>query len=60
VGSGFNPLIPLNLHPEVRVMTDAPAESLNRLLARIPDLLPALEAAYKDIHAHPELSMQER
>jgi amidohydrolase len=25
----------------------------------VRDILPALEAAYKDIHAHPELSMQE-
>ena len=29
------------------------------LLASLPDLLPDLEALYKDIHAHPELSMQE-
>jgi len=34
--------------------------ALKRLLAPLPDLLPALEAAYKDIHAHPELSMQEQ
>lgn len=30
-----------------------------RLLDGLGDLLPTLEAAYKDIHAHPELSMQE-
>ena len=35
------------------------AESLHRLLAGLPDLLPMLEATYKDVHAHPELSMQE-
>lgn len=35
------------------------SEPLQRLLAGVPDLLPALEAAYKDVHAHPELSMQE-
>ena len=29
------------------------------LLANLPDQLPKLEALYKDIHAHPELSMQE-
>ena len=28
-------------------------------LARLPDLLPQLEALYTDVHAHPELSMQE-
>ena len=28
-------------------------------LARLPDLLPKLEALYTDVHAHPELSMQE-
>jgi len=30
-----------------------------RILAPLPDLLPSLEAIYKDVHAHPELSMQE-
>ena len=29
------------------------------VLANIADLLPSLESVYKDIHAHPELSMQE-
>ena len=29
------------------------------ILANIDAVLPELEAAYKDIHAHPELSMQE-
>ncbi|MGH7037174.1 MAG: M20/M25/M40 family metallo-hydrolase, partial [Stellaceae bacterium] len=28
-------------------------------MAHLPDLLPQLEALYKDVHAHPELSMQE-
>ena len=28
-------------------------------LARLPGLLPELEALYTDVHAHPELSMQE-
>src|ERR1700746_1929348 len=32
-----------------------PAETF----ASLPALLPELEAVYKDIHAHPELSMQE-
>jgi len=29
------------------------------IFASLPTLLPELEAVYKDIHAHPELSMQE-
>lgn len=29
------------------------------ILANLPGLLPDLEALYKDVHAHPELSMQE-
>lgn len=29
------------------------------ILANLPGLLPELEALYKDVHAHPELSMQE-
>jgi hippurate hydrolase len=32
---------------------------LLRLLAGLSDLVPTLEAAYKDVHTHPELSMQE-
>lgn len=35
------------------------SDSLSRLLAGLPDLVPMLELAYKDVHAHPELSMQE-
>ena len=35
------------------------ADALKRLVAGLPDLLPSLETAYKDVHAHPELSMQE-
>jgi hippurate hydrolase len=30
-----------------------------QLLTGLADLLPALEATYKDVHAHPELSIQE-
>jgi len=30
------------------------------VLANAGDLLPALESVYKDLHAHPELSMQEK
>lgn len=40
-------------------MSDAAAKSSATVLANIGDLLPDLEAVYKDIHAHPELSMQE-
>ena len=29
------------------------------VLANVGDLLPDLESVYKDLHAHPELSMQE-
>ena len=29
------------------------------ILAGLNEMLPELEAVYKDIHAHPELSMQE-
>ena len=36
-----------------------PNKRLNSLLANLDTLLPELEAAYKDIHSHPELSMQE-
>ena len=41
------------------------SEQLNRnavsaVLAGMSDLMPRIEAIYKDVHAHPELSMQER
>jgi len=35
------------------------SESAARIMANLAAVLPTLEAAYKDIHAHPELSMQE-
>lgn len=38
---------------------DSHTDALRRLLAGLPELLPMLEATYKDVHAHPELSMQE-
>ena len=37
-------------------MSDATSATV---LANLADLLPDLESVYKDIHAHPELSMQE-
>jgi amidohydrolase len=40
-------------------MNVSQTDPLTQLLADLPDLLPALEATYKDVHAHPELSMQE-
>ena len=40
-------------------MSNAAARDFATVLANIADLLPDLEAVYKDIHAHPELSMQE-
>jgi hippurate hydrolase len=35
------------------------SKSHSKVLANLRDLLPSLESIYKDIHAHPELSMQE-
>ncbi len=35
------------------------AQQLQTVLANLGALLPDLESVYKDIHAHPELSMQE-
>jgi metal-dependent amidase/aminoacylase/carboxypeptidase family protein len=32
---------------------------VNTVLKDLPSLLPDLETLYKDVHAHPELSMQE-
>jgi hippurate hydrolase len=34
-------------------------DSAGRIIGNLAALLPTFEAAYKDIHAHPELSMQE-
>ena len=36
-----------------------PDRQLDSILASLDGLLPELEATYKDIHSHPELSMQE-
>jgi metal-dependent amidase/aminoacylase/carboxypeptidase family protein len=35
------------------------AQQANSILASLGTLVPDLESAYKDIHSHPELSMQE-
>ena len=40
-------------------MNSKGTNSSNPTLARLPGLLPELEALYTDVHAHPELSMQE-
>ena len=40
-------------------MTDQPIPSDETLQDHLRALLPRLEALYTDIHAHPELSMQE-
>ena len=40
-------------------MSDAQTDALKQILAGLPELLPSVEASYKDVHAHPELSMQE-
>ncbi len=43
---------------EVRIMRDK-AQQANSILASLGTLVPDLESVYKDIHSHPELSMQE-
>ncbi len=40
-------------------MNEPATDTLRRIIAVLPELLPTLESSYKDIHAHPELSMQE-
>ena len=40
-------------------MNAVQSDPASTLLANLPGLLPELEALYKDVHAHPELSMQE-
>ena len=44
---------------KVRALKDATLKTSDTVLANLGDLLPGLEAVYKDMHAHPELSMQE-
>jgi hippurate hydrolase len=40
-------------------MSNTQASSSDTVLRNLDDLLPDLEALYKDVHSHPELSMQE-
>jgi amidohydrolase len=40
-------------------MDDKMPKDSSTLLVGLPELLPSLESIYKDVHAHPELSMQE-
>ena len=40
-------------------MSNTQAISSDPALGKLDDLLPDLEALYKDVHSHPELSMQE-
>ena len=40
-------------------MTAPSVDPAAAVLAGLPDLLPTIEATYKDVHANPELSMQE-
>ncbi len=40
-------------------MNEAAQNPLEKLLLHLDGLLPGLESVYKDIHSHPELSMQE-
>jgi len=40
-------------------MSKTPVSSSDTVLRNLEGLLPELEALYKDVHSHPELSMQE-
>jgi hypothetical protein len=40
-------------------MSASDTDSTDQILANLDRLLPDIEALYKDVHAHPELSMQE-
>lgn len=40
-------------------MSQTQASSSDPVLRNLDGLLPDLEALYKDVHSHPELSMQE-
>jgi amidohydrolase len=40
-------------------MNENAKQQAQKILANLPTLLPDLESVYKDIHSHPELSMQE-
>ena len=40
-------------------MSTSGASPTDQILACLDRLLPEIEALYKDVHAHPELSMQE-
>src|SRR6516164_4849531 len=40
-------------------MSETQVSSSDTVLSNLDDLLPDLEALYKDVHSHPELSMQE-
>ena len=40
-------------------MSEAESTSSNPALRNLDGLLPRLEILYKDVHSHPELSMQE-
>src|SRR5215470_4273170 len=40
-------------------MSTSDMSATNHILKNLDGLLPELEALYKDVHAHPELSMQE-
>ncbi len=41
-------------------MSEEAKQQAKNVLANLPKLLPDLESIYKDIHSHPELSMQEK
>jgi metal-dependent amidase/aminoacylase/carboxypeptidase family protein len=41
-------------------MTENAKQQAQNVLSNLGSLLPELESVYKDIHSHPELSMQEK
>src|SRR6516164_478304 len=51
--------IPARIAAKDFSMSEARSTSSNPALRNLDDLLPRLEALYKDVHSHPELSMQE-
>jgi amidohydrolase len=57
-------LLPANAHSQLGIvrgieMTENAQQQAQNVLSNLGTLLPDLESVYKDIHSHPELSMQE-
>ena len=62
-GAGFWSPVDRQSHGDCRakdhIMSTAHNDPTDRVLKDLDSLLPDLEALYKDVHANPELSMQE-